>query len=365
MHTTQTILRKTQWLILTCFVLLLNNCSNKNVLVNDTPEANVVVLLPLSGTYKQIGDAYLKSIELALFEFSDTHLKAQILDTKGTFEGTLEALKHVEQADIVLGPVMSTSVDAAAIWALKRGTPVVSLTNNSVKAQPGVFVFGLPPQSETTAMLRFAPSKNISRISAILPSGPFGTAIKETLESQASAFGVDIVDIFFYSPGLGELNTIIKRMRNKTVDGVYIPNGGEELFKIATALDKAKISGKILGSQQWNISDVKRWAILKGAWYTTAHTPQRTIFENQYTTLYNTAPEPTAYLAYDAMAMIAKLHKQRSHSPFTINALTHSTGFQGVSGVFKLTARGKVTRPISIMEILNGQTKLIGTIEEK
>lgn len=365
MKTLKILLRQSQLLILTCFVLFLNNCSHENSLFNDTPETNVVVLLPLSGTYKHIGDNYLKAIELALFEFADPSLKAQILDTKGTFEGTLEALKHIEKADVVLGPVMSTSVDAAAIWAIKRKIPVISLTNNILKAQPGVFIFGLPPQTEASILLQFAAQKRINRISAILPSGQFGVAIKEVLEHQASALGVNIVDTFFYSPNLGEVKTIARRMRKKTVDGIYIPGGGEALLTIATELNKNNVSGKILGSQQWNPTEVKRWSVLRGSWFTTAYTAQKLIFEKRYVDLYRKQPETTAYLAYDAMAMLAKLHKEASYNPFSIGALTQEMGFKGVSGVFKLNANGKLLRTISIMEIINGQTNLIGTIKEQ
>lgn len=351
--------------ILALFLFFINGCSSDQVSTPDTKEANVVVLLPLSGAYAHIGDSYLKAIELALFEFADLNLKAQILDTKGTFEGTLESLKHVKEADVVLGPLMSTSVDAASMWALKRKIPIITLTNNFVKAQPGVFVFGIPPQSEIEELIGFAVKNRLDRFTAILPSGAFGGTMREAIEKAIQGYGATLVDVLFYSPNMDELPLIIKQMQKKTVDGILIINGGQELFTISNALKKAKISGRILGTQQWKASDVNHWRQLNGAWYTAGHTSQKQIFENRYFSLYNKEPDTTAYLAYDAMAMLAKLHKLNSSAPFSISALTSPLGFVGLQGGFKLQKDGSVKRSISIMEIKDGASRMIGVGEGK
>jgi branched-chain amino acid transport system substrate-binding protein len=365
MHISRSLQSGLRLSILTLFLFFLNGCSSDQTPQLDTKEVNVVVLLPLSGAYAHIGDSYLKAIELALFEFADLNLKAQILDTKGTFEGALEALKHVKEADVVLGPLMSTAVDAASMWALKRQIPIITLTNNFVKTQPGVFVFGIPPQSEIEELIGFAVKNRMDRFTAILPSGSFGSAMQEAIEKVTKGYGVTLVDVFFYSPNMDELSSIIKQMQKKTVDGVLIVNGGQELFVISNALKNGKISGRILGTQQWKSSDVNHWRQLNGAWYTTGYTSQKQIFENRYFSLYNKEPDTTAYLAYNAMAMLAKLHKLNASRPFSIGAFTNPLGFVGLEGTFKLQQDGSVKRSISIMEIKDGASRMIGVGEGK
>lgn len=364
LHTLSSSLR---FLILSLILVLFNGCSQEAPQPQqpDTTEVNVVVLLPLSGMYAHIGDSYLKAIELALFEFADPKLKAQILDTKGTFEGALDALKHVKEADIVLGPVMSNAVDAASMWALKRKIPVISLTNNFAKAQPGVFVFGIPPQAEIEVMVGSAVKNRMDRFSAILPSGTFGGAVRESLEKAARAHGATVVDVFFYSPNFDELPSILKEMKKKTVDGIFVVNGGQDLFTISDALAKSQISGKILGTQQWKASDVNHWRQLASAWYTSGHSDKKQIFENRYFSLYNKESETTAYLAYDAMAMLAKLHKLSYTAPFSVSALTSPLGFVGLQGGFTLQKDGRVSRKIAIMEIKEGTSQFRELIEGK
>lgn len=365
LHTTYSFQYRIRFFILALFLFFLNGCSffEDKPIRPDTRQATVVVLLPLSGAYAHIGDSYLKAIELALFEFADMNLKAQVLDTKGSFEGTLEALKHVKEADVILGPVMSTSVDAAAMWALKRQAPVISLTNNFTKSQQGIFVFGLPPQTEVEAMVRFAVKRRMDRFSAVLPSGAFGSAMRESLEHATKGYGVTLVDVVYYSPNMDELPSIIKQMRRKTVDGIFVVNGGQELFAISNALKTANVSGRILGTQHWRAGDVNHWRQLNGAWYTTAHAPEKAIFENRYFSLYKKEPDSTAYLAYDAMAMLAKLHKLSYDRPFSIGALTNPMGFIGLQGRFTLKSDGSVSRNVSILEIKDGASHLIKSNE--
>ncbi len=366
MHNSRSILFKLKFSILAGFLLFLNGCSLDNGPSRpDTEDVRVVVLLPLSGAYAHIGDTYLKEIELALFEHADMNLKAQILDTKGTFEGTLDALKKVETADVVLGPVLSTSVDAASIWALKRNIPVVSLNNNITKAQRGVFIFGIPPQVEIEEMLKFSIKQSLTRFSAIVPSGSFGSTVHETLEEISSAYGATLVDVFSYNQTLDELPTIIQKMKTKSVDGVFIVNGGQDLYKISNALKKANIDVQLMGTQQWAPSDIHHWRQLGGAWYTSAYSSQKEIFEKRYFSLYKKEPNTSAYLAYDAMAMLAKLHKLGLEKPFSIKSLTSPMGFIGLQGMFKLGTDGQVTRRISIMKIQNGGSHLMGTSEGK
>ncbi|QOL20114.1 penicillin-binding protein activator [Candidatus Bodocaedibacter vickermanii] len=367
MHIFQSIRFGLRFYILSLIVLFFNGCSSepKQPPRPDTREVNVVVLLPLSGQYAHIGDSYLKAIELALFEFADLNLKAQVLDTKGTFEGALETLKHVKDADVVLGPVMSTAVDAVSMWALKRKIPVISLTNNFTKAQPGVFVFGIPPQSEIEAMVGSAVKNRMERFTAILPSGAFGATMRESLEKTIQAYGASLVDVFFYSPNMDELPSIIKQMQKKTVAGIFVLSGGKELFTISEAIKSAKISGRILGTQQWKASDVIHWRNLSESWYTSGYSAQKQIFENRYFSLYNKEPDVSAYLAYDAMAMLSKLHKLSYDAPFSMTALTSPMGFVGLQGSFSLQKDGSVKRKIAIMEIKDGASQMRELVEGK
>ena len=62
---------------------------NKNIL-------KIGVLLPLSGQYQNIGESFLKSIQLALYYISDQNIKIYPKDSKGNAFAAYKAAKELE-----------------------------------------------------------------------------------------------------------------------------------------------------------------------------------------------------------------------------------------------------------------------------
>ena len=73
---------------------------NKNIL-------KIGVLLPLSGEYQNIGESFLKSIQLALYDISNKNIKIYPKDSKGNAFAAYEAAKELDEKgiEIVIGPI--------------------------------------------------------------------------------------------------------------------------------------------------------------------------------------------------------------------------------------------------------------------
>ena len=63
---------------------------NKNIL-------KIGVLLPLSGEFQDIGESFLKSIQLALYDISNKNIKIYPKDSKGNVFGAYEAARAFEK----------------------------------------------------------------------------------------------------------------------------------------------------------------------------------------------------------------------------------------------------------------------------
>ena len=76
------------------------NLENKNIL-------KIGVLLPLSGQYQNIGESFLKSIQLALYDISNKNIKIYPKDSKGNAFDAYQAAKELQEKgiEIVIGPV--------------------------------------------------------------------------------------------------------------------------------------------------------------------------------------------------------------------------------------------------------------------
>ena len=63
------------------------NSENKKIL-------KIGVLLPLSGEFKNIGESFLKSIQLALYDISNKNIKIYPKDSKGNALNSYQAAKE-------------------------------------------------------------------------------------------------------------------------------------------------------------------------------------------------------------------------------------------------------------------------------
>jgi hypothetical protein len=119
------------------------------------PPHRVGLLLPLSGPRADLGQAMLRAAELALFDVADARFALIVRDTQGTPEGARLAAEQAiaAGANLLLGPVFSTSVEAVAPVAQGGRVPVVAFSNDRQVARPGVWVTGLLPGEQVARRL--------------------------------------------------------------------------------------------------------------------------------------------------------------------------------------------------------------------
>ena len=103
-----------------------NNLENSNVL-------KIGVLLPLSGKFQDIGESFLKAIQLALYDISNKNIKIYPKDSKGNALSTYLSAKEFEEQGIkiVIGPIFYESLER--LGEINKIT-FISLTNKTEKA---------------------------------------------------------------------------------------------------------------------------------------------------------------------------------------------------------------------------------------
>ena len=71
------------------------------------------VLLPLSGKFQDIGESFLKAIQLALYDISNENIKIYPKDSKGNALNAYQAAKELEEQgiEIVIGPIYYDSLE--------------------------------------------------------------------------------------------------------------------------------------------------------------------------------------------------------------------------------------------------------------
>ena len=90
------------FLILTYLLFTLNSIAisqNSNDLGNEKI-LKIGVLLPLSGEFREIGESFLKAIQLALYDISNENIKIYPKDSKANALDTYQAAKEFEELGI-------------------------------------------------------------------------------------------------------------------------------------------------------------------------------------------------------------------------------------------------------------------------
>src|SRR5690606_34527662 len=104
-------------------------------------------------------------------------------------------------------------------------------------------------------------------------------------------------------------------------------------------------------------------ANLNGGWFAAPDPQARRGFDNKYREAYGMTPPRLASLGYDATALAAVLARsgiQHHGAPaFDRNAITNANGFAGIDGIFRFRPDGLAERGFAVLEIENGQAKII------
>ena len=354
----------------------------------------IALLLPLSGSDADIGRDLLDAAQLALFDASPKNFELTPRDTQGTPEGARDAAESAMQngAQIILGPLFSSSVRAAALSARTRGVPVVAFSTDRNVAGNGVYLLGIMPDQQIGRVVAFAVRQGLGRYAALVPSNPYGGTVINALNRATSRYGGVIVQIEQYAPSASEFRGPVLRLadferrrasleaqrqrlaanndtRSKqalrrlesletlgvlTFDAVLVPEGGPTLRRIAPLLafydiDPDKV--RFIGTALWEEVNLGREPSLVGGWFAAPPPAQSAAFLTRFAQIYGRRPPRIATLAYDAVALAVALATSPTGPDFSQSALTSLSGFAGVDGVFRFRPDGIAERGLAVVEV--------------
>ncbi|MBK1697047.1 penicillin-binding protein activator [Rhodovibrio salinarum] len=364
------------------------------------PPHRVGLLLPLSGPRADLGQAMLRAAELAMFDIADDQFALVVRDTKGTPEGARRAAEEAiaAGANLLLGPVFSSSVDAVAPVAEGGRVPVVAFSNNREVARPGVWVTGLLPSEQVDRIVGYAASQGNRSFALLAPDNRYGELIRQAMREATDKHDVALVDSRLFDPDARDISEPVKelsdysrrqrelknriaelerqsgsqaarelrRLKNLDAlgkapfDAVLFPIGGSKLRQLAPTLPYYDIDPdevQFLGTAQWSGLSLAGDPTLQSGWYPAPPPESQARFEQRYRTVQGTPPPDVAALAYDATALAALMARRavREGTPpfrvYTEETLTQRNGFAGVNGLFRLNTDGLVERGYAVMRV--------------
>jgi ABC-type branched-subunit amino acid transport system substrate-binding protein len=330
-----------------------------------TGAVKVAMLLPLSapGQAGQIAVSMRNAADLALREFRTAGIQILIKDDRGTAAGATAAASAAisEGATLILGPVFSASVAAAALVAKPAGVPMIAFSSDAANASKGVYLLSFLPQTDTDRIIRYAAGHGKKSYAALLPNNGYGVVVEAALQRAAAAGGARIMTIERYDPDRSSMQAkaqaVAGIVRGGTVDAVFIPEGGEQVALLAQILAAGGVRAdriRLLGSSQWNDPRVLSDSNLAGGWFPGPESASYQSFAQRYQAAFGTPPVRQASLAYDATSLAAGLNGRFGATAFSDKVLTTPSGFIGIDGAFRFLANGLNERGLAIYEIRGG-----------
>jgi ABC-type branched-subunit amino acid transport system substrate-binding protein len=330
----------------------------------------VGLLLPLSGPGQGAvaAQSMRNAAEMALADFPGADVELLVKDDRGTPDGARQAAGEAiaEGAELIVGPLLAGSVQAAAGVARQAGRPMVAFSSDASVAARGVYLLSFLVQEEVERIVSFAAAQGRRSIAALIPETTYGSVVDAAFREAAARHGLRVVAIERYASGGAA--TAVRRLAGviggpgPQADVLFIPDNGDGLPAVSQALqgigfDPGRV--KPLGTGVWNEPRVFALPALQGGWFAAPDARGFEAFAQRYRARFNTDPTRLATLSYDAVTLAAALSRTQGSRRFQEDVLTNPAGFAGADGVFRFNPDGTNSRGLAVQEIRNGSVAIV------
>ena len=137
-------------------------------------------------------------------------------DTGGTPDGARQAAANAVAAgaDLVIGPLLSTSVGGAAPVVRQAGLNMLSFSNNPTIAGGGVYVLGFSPAEQVRAIVDMAAAEGRARFAVLVPAGPYGELVLQTAQNAVAQYGARITHVRYFDPKATDYGEMVIEISN-------------------------------------------------------------------------------------------------------------------------------------------------------
>ena len=367
----------------------------------DDEPVRVGLLLPFtarSEAAQKVAAAMFDAAQLAVFDAGDEKFLLIPKDTHGNPEGAAAAARSAlaDGAEIILGPLFSESVEAAAPVTRAAETPMIAFSSDLEAGGDGVYLLSFPPELEISRVTDYAVTQQMTRFGVLAPLTAYGSRVSDAFAEEVFIRGGVIVHEERYLQEPDAMLEPARRLAEYSKEiiplemrhgfdpatapdpaaaldadagytlgyqAVLMPEQGTLLRALAPLLPYYNVDinrVKLLGVSSWNNPRLTREPALRGGWFAAPDPDITRNFENRFANAFGAPPPRLASLAYDATLLSARLAAtSRRRARFDQDAITDPNGYFGADGLFRLNADGSVERGLAILEIQPGGIQVV------
>ena len=363
----------TAFLILTHLLFTINSraadqTSNENGLENEKV-LKIGVLLPLSGKFQDIGESFLKAIQLALYDISNENIKIYPKDSKANAFDTYESAKEFENLGIkiVIGPIFHESLEK--LNEINNVT-FISFTNITQNIPKNTIAFGINIESQMDTLKKYFNEIKVSKTLLLSPKSEFiyqseFVAKKDVLkfyrtysyDINPKKITAEVEKITKYRERKKDLERRIKILEKSDLykdknelkkleqmhtlgkvnfDSVVVIDFGERLKSVLSSFMFSDVS-----SNEVNFFTINQWFdetffnenAMQNLHFPSIDFDNLKKFNKKFFNAFNEQPNEVSILAYDALGLIYYCWSNNNFQ-FKQDQLYNKEGFKGLHGEF-------------------------------
>ena len=344
------------------------------------------LLTPLSGEYRELGNSFLFSLQLALEEINDS--KVIIIPRDSGFNNKEKlnlAINEIrsEGAEIIIGPMSNEDFDE-----IKKYSDLIFISPSNIEPEftNNVISVGVSLESQLLALSKFIKKQKKTKTVVMYPKNQYAGIIERKLKS------VDLENIktFKYNPDpevlTGEIETMTnydQRKKNLEIrkkifedkedeaslkelarleqlytlgkvnfDSVIIIDFGNSLKSVLTSLVYTDVNqSDVLFTtvNQWFDESIFYENTIKSLYYPSINYKQFKKYNKKYFKTFKKYPNEITILAYDALGLVYYAWKKNGNLK-SINDFSFKNKIKGKIGTFSLKDR-RVFQELDIYEL--------------
>ena len=346
------------------------------------------LLAPLTGTYSELGNSLLYSLQLALEEINDENVIIVPRDSGFNEKEKLnKAINEIKSNNVkvVIGPITNEEFEIAE----KHNDLVfISPSNINSKFSNNIISIGISLESQLIALLNFIKKQKKTKTVIIYPKNQFTKLIENELES----LNLSNIKTFTYNPNpevltgeIEKLTNYAQRKKNLKLrkkmfedkddeasikelerldqlytlggvnfDSVIIIDFGNSLKSVLTSLVYTDVNQETVlftTVNQWFDESIFYENTIKKLYYPSVNYNEFKKYNEKYFKKFNIYPNEITILTYDALGLIYYAWKKNGVIK-SINDFSFKSKIKGKIGTFSFKNQ-KVLQELNIYKIEN------------
>ncbi len=355
--------------------------------VNAKEKIKIGLLVPMTGTNKDIGKSIIKAVSLAVKDIDNDLIEIFPKDTSTKANQTLRSAYELKQMGIriVIGPVFHESL--TYLDELKDLT-FLSLTNKTLDLPKNVISAGINSTSQFNTIKKFLNKNKINKTIFLTPIQNYEFEVKKGMKNSEINIFKDYVyntdptrltkqieKITKYTIRKQNLEDEIKRIKNSNepnkerkikrlekrytignvnFDAIVIADFNESLKSVATSLLYTDVSPKnkyFITLNQWFDESLLRETNIQPIYYPSINKDNFDNYKIKYFNAFGKNPTHLSLLSYDLVGLIYYLSSQSNLS--NLNKLfKKKNSFKGKIGIFDIK-NNKINHRLNFYKIEN------------